>query len=122
MLKIIIELIIDLDKHGIQLSHRLHVRVFSSYLIYLPYLESFLVMQTNPEMRHYANYGLDLVNGVLRDNVSAGVLEPALSKVKSIQASHTLWHTLWRRFLSKLTQQFGMCMMQGRIPLTILIL
>lgn len=44
-------------------------------------------MQTNPEMRHYANFGLDLVNGVLRDNIAAGVLEPALSKVKSIQAS-----------------------------------
>jgi T-complex protein 1 subunit alpha len=29
--------------------------------------------------------GLDLVKGELRDNIASGVLEPALSKVKSIQ-------------------------------------
>jgi len=29
--------------------------------------------------------GLDLVNGELRDNLASGILEPALSKVKSIQ-------------------------------------
>jgi T-complex protein 1 subunit alpha len=29
--------------------------------------------------------GLDLVNGAIRDNVAAGVLEPALSKTKIIQ-------------------------------------
>jgi len=29
--------------------------------------------------------GLDLFNGELRDNLASGILEPALSKVKSIQ-------------------------------------
>jgi T-complex protein 1 subunit alpha len=29
--------------------------------------------------------GLDLVNGVVRDNKKAGVLEPAMSKVKSLK-------------------------------------
>jgi T-complex protein 1 subunit alpha len=34
---------------------------------------------------HLADYGLDLINGVVRNNVEAGVLEPMLSKVKMIQ-------------------------------------
>ena len=29
--------------------------------------------------------GLDLINGVVRDNMKAGVVEPAISKVKSIR-------------------------------------
>jgi T-complex protein 1 subunit alpha len=32
-----------------------------------------------------AGYGLDLIKGEIRDNIAAGVLEPSLSKVKSIQ-------------------------------------
>ncbi|KAI9349076.1 chaperonin Cpn60/TCP-1 family [Obelidium mucronatum] len=32
-------------------------------------------------------YGLDLINGVVRDNLHAGVLEPAISKVKSLKAA-----------------------------------
>ncbi|KAI0233090.1 chaperonin-containing T-complex alpha subunit Cct1 [Massospora cicadina] len=32
-------------------------------------------------------YGLDLLNGELRDNVHAGVLEPAISKIKSLRAA-----------------------------------
>ena len=32
-----------------------------------------------------AGYGLDLVEGVVRNNLEAGVLEPAMSKSKSIQ-------------------------------------
>ncbi|KAI8813626.1 chaperonin Cpn60/TCP-1 family [Cladochytrium replicatum] len=31
--------------------------------------------------------GLDLINGVVRDNLKAGVLEPAMSKVKSLKAA-----------------------------------
>jgi len=31
------------------------------------------------------NYGLDLFNGKLRDSVEAGVLEPAISKIKSLK-------------------------------------
>ena len=37
------------------------------------------------EKAHLANYGLDLVRGVTRDNVEAGVLEPMLAKIKIIQ-------------------------------------
>ncbi|KAI9357658.1 chaperonin Cpn60/TCP-1 family [Zopfochytrium polystomum] len=32
-------------------------------------------------------WGLDLVNGVVRDNMKAGVLEPAISKLKSLKAA-----------------------------------
>ncbi len=41
--------------------------------------------QTRPEKKHFAQYGLDLVNGAVRNNVDAGVLEPVLSKVKIVQ-------------------------------------
>lgn len=41
--------------------------------------------QTKPDKAHLARYGLDLVNGTIRNNVDAGVLEPALSKKKSLQ-------------------------------------
>lgn len=33
-------------------------------------------------------YGLDLLNGEIRDNVSAGVLEPTMSKVKSLKSAY----------------------------------
>lgn len=32
-------------------------------------------------------YGLDLIQGVPRDNLKAGVLEPAMSKLKSLKAA-----------------------------------
>lgn len=32
--------------------------------------------------------GLDLVNGTIRNNLEAGVIEPAMSKVKIIQVKH----------------------------------
>lgn len=32
-----------------------------------------------------SNMGLDLINGVVRDNLSAGVIEPAISKIKSLR-------------------------------------
>ena len=41
--------------------------------------------QSNPEKKHLAQFGLDLVNGKVRNNVEAGVLEPAMSKTKMIQ-------------------------------------
>lgn len=41
--------------------------------------------QTKPEKAHLAGYGLDLVKGELKDNLGSGVLEPAMSKLKSIQ-------------------------------------
>lgn len=30
---------------------------------------------------------MDLINGVVRDNLAAGILEPAMSKIKSIKAA-----------------------------------
>jgi hypothetical protein len=32
-------------------------------------------------------YGLDLINGEVRDNVKAGVLEPTMSKIKSLKSA-----------------------------------
>ncbi len=43
--------------------------------------------QSNPEQKaKLSSYGLDLYEGKVRNNVEAGVLEPALSKTKMIQA------------------------------------
>jgi len=41
--------------------------------------------QTKPEHQHLKWIGLDLINGKVRDNRAAGVLEPALIKIKSIK-------------------------------------
>lgn len=32
-------------------------------------------------------YGLDLLKGEIRDNVQAGVLEPTISKIKSLKSA-----------------------------------
>ncbi|KAJ4886974.1 T-complex protein 1 subunit alpha [Raphanus sativus] len=41
--------------------------------------------QTKADKKHYSSMGLDLVNGTIRNNLEAGVIEPAMSKVKIIQ-------------------------------------
>jgi T-complex protein 1 subunit alpha len=41
-------------------------------------------------------YGLDLMNGDVRDNVTAGVLEPTMSKVKSLKSAFETAVTLLR--------------------------
>ena len=41
--------------------------------------------QTDPAQAHRKNMGLDLIEGVVRDNLKAGVVEPALSKIKSLR-------------------------------------
>merc|ERR1719502_471622 len=41
--------------------------------------------QNDPEKRKLQNRGLDLVQGKIRDNMAAGVVEPAMSKVKQLQ-------------------------------------
>lgn len=41
--------------------------------------------QTNQDQVALKNMGLDLVKGVVCDSVARGVLEPALSKVKSLR-------------------------------------
>lgn len=43
------------------------------------------VLQTRPEKKHLAQFGLDLLKGEVRNNVQAGVLEPVLAKTKIIQ-------------------------------------
>jgi len=41
--------------------------------------------QKSEEKKHYARFGLDLNNGKVRNSVDAGILEPTLSKIKSIR-------------------------------------
>merc|ERR1712196_650865 len=41
--------------------------------------------QNDPEKRHLQFRGLDLVQGKIRDNLAAGVVEPAMSKVKQLR-------------------------------------
>lgn len=41
--------------------------------------------QSDPSKREWISTGLDLYNGRIRNNLEAGVLEPAISKVKSIK-------------------------------------
>ncbi|KAA3480082.1 T-complex protein 1 subunit alpha [Gossypium australe] len=41
--------------------------------------------QTKADKKHFSNMGLDLLNGTVRNNLEAGVIEPAMSKVKIIQ-------------------------------------
>lgn len=41
--------------------------------------------QTEEDKKHLAVSGLDLVNGRIRNNLEAGVLEPAMSKIKTLQ-------------------------------------
>lgn len=49
------------------------------------------VLQTRPEKKHLAQFGLDLIKGEVRNNVQAGVLEPVLAKTKIIQV-----HAIYR--------------------------
>ena len=41
--------------------------------------------QTKEGKAHLAHYGLDLYNGAIINNVEKGILEPATSKIKSLQ-------------------------------------
>ncbi|KAG8363412.1 hypothetical protein BUALT_Bualt19G0019700 [Buddleja alternifolia] len=41
--------------------------------------------QTKADKKHLSSMGLDLVKGTIRNNLEAGVIEPAMSKVKIIQ-------------------------------------
>lgn len=43
--------------------------------------------KTNENGKKYSNYGLNLINGVTADMVKLGVLEPSMSKVKSLKAA-----------------------------------
>merc|ERR1712159_925339 len=41
--------------------------------------------QNDPEKAHLKHRGLNLVDGKIRDNLAAGVVEPAMSKIKQLQ-------------------------------------
>lgn len=41
--------------------------------------------QTDSDKTFFKNIGLDLTNGVVRDNLNAGILEPAIGKIKCIK-------------------------------------
>ena len=41
--------------------------------------------QTKSDHAHLKNHGLDLYEGAVRDNLKAGVFEPAISKIKSLK-------------------------------------
>lgn len=49
-----------------------------------------MLLQTRPEKKHLAQFGLDLIKGEVRNNVQAGVLEPVLAKTKIIQVNVTI--------------------------------
>jgi len=55
--------------------------------------------QTKPERSDLKWTGLDLIEGVVRDNKKAGVLEPAMSKIKSLkfatEAAITICPLMW---------------------------
>jgi len=41
--------------------------------------------QEDPEQAHLKHFGLDLIKGEIRDSMAAGVVEPAISKIKSLR-------------------------------------
>ncbi|KAL6569338.1 T-complex protein 1 subunit alpha [Orobanche minor] len=43
------------------------------------------IAQTEADKKHLSSMGLDLIKGTVRNNLEAGVIEPAMSKVKIIQ-------------------------------------
>ena len=44
----------------------------------------------DPKKKNYKNYGLDLTRGKVHDEVKAGVLEPSMSKIRSLVRNHHL--------------------------------
>ncbi|KAI9308039.1 T-complex protein 1 subunit alpha [Cunninghamella echinulata] len=51
------------------------------------YHNAALNADANDQKRVLKYYGLDLINGEVRDNLKAGVLEPAMSKIKSLKSA-----------------------------------
>lgn len=52
--------------------------------------------QTKEDKKHYSRYGLDLIEGKVVDNVAAGVLEPAMTKLKILQFATEACTTILR--------------------------
>jgi T-complex protein 1 subunit alpha len=51
------------------------------------YHHAALSSNASAEAKALKYYGLDLIQGELRDNLAAGVLEPSMSKIKSLKAA-----------------------------------
>lgn len=98
----------DLTKSGTQGSReQLAIGEFASSLLVIPKTLAVNAAKDSTELvaklRSYHNaaqqapigdpkkvllrYGLDLLNGEARDNVAAGVLEPTVSKVRSLKSA-----------------------------------
>lgn len=45
------------------------------------------ISQSNLEKKKYKNYGLDLLNGKIVDELKKGVIEPSMSKIKSLKSA-----------------------------------
>lgn len=43
--------------------------------------------ETEAKKKNYKNYGLDLMKGKVVDEVKAGVLEPSMSKIRSLKSA-----------------------------------
>ena len=98
----------DLTKSGTQGSReQLAIGEFASSLLVIPKTLAVNAAKDSTELvaklRSYHNaaqqapigdpkkvllrYGLDLLNGEVRDNVTAGILEPTVSKVRSLKSA-----------------------------------
>ena len=45
------------------------------------------ISQSNVDKKKYKNYGLDLINGKIVDELKKGVIEPSMSKIKSLKSA-----------------------------------
>ena len=66
-----------------------------------------LLLQTRQEKKHLAQFGLDLINGEVRNNVQAGVLEPTLAKTKIIQVTLIMTAVTIRQYGLNLYRHLG---------------
>ncbi|KAJ1497396.1 hypothetical protein HMI54_013664 [Coelomomyces lativittatus] len=57
------------------------------FWFYLAYHHQSQSPGANETKKALKAYGLDLLEGELRNNVTAGVLEPAMSKIKALKAA-----------------------------------
>ncbi|KAF8421621.1 chaperonin Cpn60/TCP-1 family [Tirmania nivea] len=46
-----------------------------------------IATEPDPKKKNYKNYGLDLTRGKVHDEVKAGVLEPSMSKIRSLKSA-----------------------------------
>jgi len=72
---------------GLSLHLDEYARTFDSYEQWAiaEYSEALQVIPADEKKKGYRWYGLDLTKGTVRDSVAAGVLEPLVSKLKSLK-------------------------------------